>query len=154
MWLSWNAVPFVSRRVYPASTRSLFGLQADDVLRDARYECVCAYVSCKDMDLVRNACHIRQNLENPTISTLSLWSDILGCEESGRTTDNNSINSSSCFVRPWALVALKQTRTMPKSDDWRVTDDGRIYRTGRKAYPNGDKYSVWADLRGNTKQTQ
>lgn len=31
---------------------------------------------------------------------------------------------------------------MGKADDWRVTDDGRIYRSGRKAYPNGDLYSV------------
>lgn len=31
---------------------------------------------------------------------------------------------------------------MPKAADFRVTDDGRIYRSGRKAYPNGDTYSV------------
>lgn len=31
---------------------------------------------------------------------------------------------------------------MTKSGEFRVTEDGRIYRSGRKKYPNGDAYSV------------
>lgn len=31
---------------------------------------------------------------------------------------------------------------MTKPGEFRVTEDGRIYRSGRKKYPNGDAYSV------------
>ena len=42
------------------------------------------------------------------------------------------------FNRSSQRIVTKMTRT----EELRVTEDGRIYSSGRRSYPNGDSYSV------------
>lgn len=56
----------------------------------------------------------------------------------------------TCAVPYFPAASPCNGCVMTVSENLRLTEDGRIYRSGRKTYPNGDTYSVSLNNRGVT----